>query len=71
MINLTEREKEVMELVSLGLNNEEIQNKLHISKSTMNTHMHNIYSKYLLEMENTRDRSVLRLRLVLKWYGLI
>ena len=64
--NLTEREKEVMELVSKGLNNQQITDKLVISLSTLKTHLGNIYSKYNLT-GTEQDFSVQRVRAVLKF----
>lgn len=43
--SLTEREKEIALLVSEGLSNAEIAKKLYISKSTVNYHIRNIFSK--------------------------
>ena len=64
--NLTEREKEVMALVSRGLNNQQIIDKLVISLTTLKTHLSNIYSKYNLTGPRV-DFSVQRLRAVLKF----
>lgn len=43
---LTVREKEVLEHILLGKTNREIGNSLHISESTVKTHIRNIFSKY-------------------------
>lgn len=43
--NLTQREKEVVQLVKEGLKYEEIAQKLHISEHTVNRHIQNIYEK--------------------------
>ena len=67
--NLTEREKEVMELVSKGLNNQQIADKLVISLATLKTHLCNIYSKYNLT-GTEQDFSVQRVRAVLKYLNL-
>ena len=45
MKRLTSREAEVMNLVSLGLNNQEISEKLCISNHTTKAHMSSIYKK--------------------------
>ncbi|MHB9942179.1 helix-turn-helix transcriptional regulator [Clostridium sporogenes] len=42
---LTEREKEVMEILFEGASNKQIGEKLNISLATVKTHMINIYSK--------------------------
>ena len=42
---LTLRESEVLELISQGLSNEEIANKLFVSLHTVKTHVHNILHK--------------------------
>jgi len=42
---LTPRELEVLELISEGLSNEEIANKLFVSLHTVKTHVHNILHK--------------------------
>lgn len=63
---LTDRENEIMELVSKGLNNEEIGVKLCISDNTVRTHMINIYQKYGLTGYG-KDKSVVRLRAVLRY----
>ena len=43
--NLTDRESLILSLVAMGLPNPAIENKLHISKNTVKTHMRNIFSK--------------------------
>lgn len=42
---LTEREKEVLKVLSEGTSNKEIGEKLNISLATVKTHIINIYSK--------------------------
>jgi ATP/maltotriose-dependent transcriptional regulator MalT len=42
---LSEREMEVLRLVSAGLSNREIAEKLFISKSTAKSHVHNVCGK--------------------------
>lgn len=44
-ISLTEREKELFSLMKNGMSNQQICDNLHISISTVKTHMHNIYQK--------------------------
>ncbi len=43
---LTTREREVLELVSGGLSNREIADKLFVSENTIKTHLRNIMDKY-------------------------
>jgi len=42
---LTEREQQILSLVSVGVDNEEISDKLCISVNTVKTHMYNIFKK--------------------------
>lgn len=42
---LTNREREVVGLVGMGLNNKDISKKLHISEATVRHHLSSIYSK--------------------------
>lgn len=50
-IVLTRREKEVLELISGGMTNNEIAKKLFISSSTVDTHRKNLLAKF--EVKNT------------------
>lgn len=45
MENLTKREKEVLNLAILGLNNREISEKLGIKKDTVKAHLSSVYRK--------------------------
>ncbi len=45
MENLTNHEKEVLELLQLGLTNKEIAEKMNISTHTVKTHLANLYRK--------------------------
>ena len=42
---LTQRESEILELLFLGLDNEEIADKLFISENTLRKHMYNLFNK--------------------------
>ncbi len=42
---LTERERQVMRLVSAGLSNKEVGRRLQVSNGTVKVHLHNIYQK--------------------------
>ena len=57
--DFTEREKEISNLVSLGLTNDEIGKKLNISEPTVKTHLRNIYSK-----SDIHDRANLAIRVL-------
>jgi len=57
---LTQREYEVMEHLAYGLLYKEIAEKLHISYSAVNQHLHNIYLK--LHVDNGREA-------MRKWLG--
>jgi DNA-binding CsgD family transcriptional regulator len=48
--NLTQREAEIMELISTGIGNEEIANKLFVSRNTVKFHIKNIFIK--LDVKN-------------------
>ena len=43
---LTQREKEVLELVASGLTNQEVAEKLFISNTTVETHRKNLLEKF-------------------------
>lgn len=43
--DLTDREREVLELIAQGINNQEIANRLHISSKTVSNHISNIFGK--------------------------
>ena len=47
---LTDREREIMRLVSEGLSNKEVARQLNISEGTIKVHLHHIYQK--LEINN-------------------
>mgnify|MGYP006156142547 CR=1 FL=1 len=55
----TDREKEITNLISLGLTNDEISKKLSISEPTVKTHLRNIYSK-----TDIHDRANLAIRVL-------
>ena len=44
-LNLTKRELEILCLLPLGLSNDEIANKLYISKGTLRWYLNNLYRK--------------------------
>jgi DNA-binding NarL/FixJ family response regulator len=47
-VQLTSREKEIVELISDGLSNKEIAARLHIATHTVKSHVHNILEKLTL-----------------------
>jgi RNA polymerase sigma factor (sigma-70 family) len=47
---LTDRERQIMRLVSEGLSNKEIAHRLNIADGTIKVHLHHIYQK--LEISN-------------------
>ena len=44
-LGITPREMEVLELIALGLSNQEIANRLFVSLNTVKTHTSNVFSK--------------------------
>jgi two-component system, NarL family, nitrate/nitrite response regulator NarL len=50
LATLTERERQIMSLVSEGLSNKEIGRRLHIADGTIKVHLHHVYRK--LEISN-------------------
>jgi DNA-binding NarL/FixJ family response regulator len=58
---LSERELQVLELVAAGLTNQEISEKLDISKRTVDNHISNILSK------TATDNRVALVRWALQW----
>jgi len=57
--SLTEREREVLQLIAAGLSNAQIAERLVISIGTVKSHMHNIYGKLGVE---TRAQAIVRIR---------
>jgi DNA-binding NarL/FixJ family response regulator len=47
-VRMTNREREVMELIGEGLSNKEIAQRLAISVQTVKSHVHNILEKFAL-----------------------
>ena len=63
---LTQREKKVLELISQGFSDSEIEEKLCIQHSTLKTHLGNLYAKYNLSKLQS-GQAVMRTRLTLKY----
>jgi DNA-binding NarL/FixJ family response regulator len=47
-VQMTKREREVIELLSIGMSNKEIGQKIHVSAYTVKSHIHNIMEKLAL-----------------------
>jgi DNA-binding NarL/FixJ family response regulator len=52
-VTISPREKQIIEFISLGLNNKEIAEKILLSTSTVDAHRYNILKK--LEVKNTAE----------------
>ncbi len=63
---LTQRQVEVLELVAQAYTNEEIANKLFITRDTVKTHLKSIYRRFDFSYCNNTS-SVFRLRIALLW----
>lgn len=59
-IEVTKREKEIIELISLGYSNKEIAEKINLSTSTVDAHRYNILKK--LEVKNTAEMIIKALK---------
>ena len=57
---LTPREREIVDLISLGLSNKEVGRQLNLQEGTVKVHLHNIYTK--LEVSNRTALALWRLR---------
>ena len=65
---LSDRETEVLHLISSGMSNPEIARRLIIAVSTVKTHVKNIYRKLDVDtryqaMERARDLNLIQLRM--------
>jgi DNA-binding NarL/FixJ family response regulator len=58
--NLTPRQHEVLILLAEGLSNQEIANKLHITISTVESHLHAIFSR--IGVESRTEAAILAVR---------
>ena len=59
---LSDREKQVLQLISEGMTNKEISTRLTISASTVENHIHHIYKKLKVTNRAQAVAYVLRLR---------
>jgi DNA-binding NarL/FixJ family response regulator len=62
---LTDRENQVLRLIACGLTNKEISRDLSISESTVENHIHNIYTKLGISNRAQAVGYALHLRIVL------
>jgi DNA-binding NarL/FixJ family response regulator len=63
-VDITRREKEIITLISMGLSNKEIADKIHISTNTVDAHRYNVLKK--LEVKNTAEMlmKAIKLRII-------
>lgn len=61
---LTERERDVLRLVTQGLNNAEISERLYISLNTVKTHLKNLFQKLGVEDRTAAALKALRERII-------
>src|SRR6266403_1923642 len=66
---LTDRERQIMRLVSEGLSNKEIGRRLNIADGTIKQHLHHIYQK--LEISNRTVLAALAISQKIKFRGII
>lgn len=59
IINLTERESQILELVATGLSNKEIANQVFLSQHTVESHIKQVYRKLAV---NNRTKAVTKAR---------
>lgn len=60
-VNLTEREHQILNLVALGLSNQEIANQIFLSRHTVETHIRHVYRKLAV---TSRTKAVSRARTI-------
>lgn len=63
--DFTIKEKQIVELASHGLSNEQIADDLGISITTVRTHLNTIYSKAYLDINTEKYNTIHRVRLIL------
>lgn len=64
---LTQREIEVLDLVSKGYSNEDIAEILVIALSTVKCHYNHILNKFNVDWNDNNQNSIMRLRVGLIW----
>ena len=60
LAELSEREREVLELVALGMSNEGIAERLFLSTRTVERHLSNVYAKFRLSGKSARAAAAAR-----------
>ena len=60
MYRLTQREREIVDLISRGLSNKEVGRQLNLQEGTIKVHLHSMYTK--LEVPNRTALMLWRLR---------
>lgn len=63
-IGLTQREYQVLCEIANGLSNQEIAQKLHLSESTIKTHVSNIYSKLYVKRRTQAIQKAKALKII-------
>jgi two-component system, NarL family, nitrate/nitrite response regulator NarL len=53
LAQLTDRERQIVQLVSVGLSNKEVGGRLELSDGTIKVHLHNIYQKLAIHNRTT------------------
>jgi DNA-binding NarL/FixJ family response regulator len=60
LAELSEREREVLELVATGMSNEQIAERLYLSTRTVERHLSNVYAKLRLSGKSARAAAAAR-----------
>ena len=68
--NFTDKEKQIIALVSHGLSNKQISEDLGISIKTVRTHLRTIYSKTYLNINSAKYTTTYRVKLILHYLKL-
>ena len=65
-LSLTDREQQVLKLIAFGLTNKEISDRLVISESTVQNHVHHIYEKLGISNQVQAANFAFQLRIILQ-----
>jgi RNA polymerase sigma factor (sigma-70 family) len=60
LAELSDREREVLELVAAGMSNEQIAERLFLSARTVERHLSNVYAKLRLSGKSARAAAAVR-----------
>lgn len=63
--DFTDKEKQIVALVSHGLSNEQIADDLGITINTVRTHLSTIYSKTYFDINPVKNNTTIRVKLIL------